>query len=260
MGWAAGSRSPVSEPVLAVEIQAQAPIPLEVRFALRAGEFAALVGPSGAGKTSILRAIAGLHRPQQARICCTGETWTDTARRLHLPPHRRRVALLFQTWALFPHMTALGNVMTALGHRPRAEREAIAHALLARMHLEGLEHRRPATLSGGQQQRVALARALAREPDVLLLDEPFSAVDRPTRRALQADLRALHTDLAAPILMVTHDLEDAVAIADRLLVIDRGQLLQDGAPAAVMANPASQRVRVALDLAEGASARSRQVR
>ncbi|MFN3590935.1 MAG: ABC transporter ATP-binding protein [Thermaurantiacus sp.] len=238
----------MSEAALEVEIAAEAPIPLHVRFSLRRGEFAALVGPSGAGKTSVLRSIAGLHRPAPARICCAGETWTDTMRGHYVPPHRRRVALLFQTWALFPHMTALGNVMAALGHRPRHERETVATGLLARMHLEGLGHRRPAALSGGQQQRVALARALAREPDVLLLDEPFSAVDRPTRRVLQADLIALHSHIAAPILMVTHDLDQAAAVADRLLVMDRGALLQDGPPSSVLAKPASDRVRLALDL------------
>jgi molybdate transport system ATP-binding protein len=208
------------------------------------------VGPSGSGKTTILRAIAGLYQPEAGHIVCNGQTWLDTDSRLSVPPHRRRVGLVFQSYALFPHMTALGNVMAALTHRPAAERVQRARALLKLLHLEGLEERRPSTLSGGQQQRVALARALAREPDVLLLDEPFSAVDRRTRRRLHDELRELRAAVSVPIVLVTHDLDEAAALADRLCVIDRGETLQTGTPAEVRSAPANDRVREALDLPE----------
>jgi ABC-type uncharacterized transport system YnjBCD ATPase subunit len=121
----------------------------------------ALVGPSGAGKSTILRSICGLYRPASGHIVCDGETWLDTGRSIALPAHRRRAGLVFQAYALFPHMTALGNVMAAMSHRPRSERQARAQALIEMVHLTGLEQRKPAELSGGQQQRVALARALA---------------------------------------------------------------------------------------------------
>ena len=142
------------------------------------GDVLAIFGPSGSGKTTILRTIAGLYRPAHASVRSGAETWTDTATGTFAPPHRRAVGFVFQEYALFPHLTAAGNVMTALGHRPRAERRARAEALLTLVHLSGQMTRRPHELSGGERQRVALARALAREPAVLLLDEPFAAVDR----------------------------------------------------------------------------------
>jgi molybdate transport system ATP-binding protein len=158
------------------------------------------------------------------------------------------VGLVFQDYALFPHMTALGNVMAALGHLPRGQRAARARALLAQVHLAGLEDRRPAELSGGQQQRVAVARALARDPAVLLLDEPFSAVDRATRRRLQAELAALRQSLSIPVLLVTHDLEEAALLADRMVLMHRGRGLQEGRPAELMARPDSAEVARLLDL------------
>ncbi len=174
----------------------------------------------------MLRAIAGLYRPEHALITCAGERWTDTAANVFLPPHNRRVGYVFQSYALFPHLTALGNVEAALTHRPRGQREARARELLALMHLDGLETRKPGALSGGEQQRVALARALAREPRVLLLDEPLSAVDRRTRRQLRGELAALRSAVPIPIVLVTHDLDEAIALADRLIVMDRGEILQ----------------------------------
>jgi molybdate transport system ATP-binding protein len=233
---------------LQVRLSQRAPIPLGVELACGEGELLALVGPSGSGKTTILRAVAGLYRPQSGKVTCGGEDWLDTGRGLDLPPHRRRVGLVFQSYALFPHMTALGNVAAALHHRPADERAARARALLALVHLEGLEERRPAELSGGQQQRVAVARALAREPAVLLLDEPFSAVDRRTRRKLHEDLAELRQAVNVPIVLVTHDIDEAVALADRMCVLDRGETLQAGTPAEVLAAPASERVAAALDL------------
>jgi molybdate transport system ATP-binding protein len=233
---------------LHVRLQQPAPIPLDAEFACGEGELLALVGVSGAGKTTILRTIAGLYRPQHGQVTCGEAIWLDTERGLYVPPHRRRVGLVFQNYALFPHMTALANVMVALGHRPVEEREAVARALLNQVHLHGLESRRPAELSGGQQQRVAIARALAREPLVLLLDEPFSAVDRPTRRKLLTELTELRQAVRMPIVLVTHDIAEAATLADRICVLDRGETLQSGRPADLLAAPANARVAEALDI------------
>lgn len=233
---------------LRVELRQAGPIALNLAFACAAGELVALVGPSGAGKTTTLRAIAGLYRARSARVVCAGETWVDTVAGVFQPPHERRIGLVFQSYALFPHLSASGNVEIALTDRPRAEREARARDLLTLVHLDGLADRKPAALSGGQQQRVALARALARDPKVLLLDEPLSAVDRRTRRALREELAALRGRVNVPIVLVTHDLDEAAGLADRLIVLDRGEILQEGPPAEVLAAPASDRVRAALDL------------
>ena len=233
---------------LRAEFRQAVHIPLAVAFSCDEGELLALIGPSGAGKSTTLRVIAGLYHPHEGNVTCNGSTWLDTTKGVDLPPHRRRVGLVFQNYALFPHMTALGNVTAAMGHRPVRERNERARELLALVHLEGLEHRRPADLSGGQQQRVAVARALAREPDVLLLDEPFSAVDRRTRRKLHMELNELRKSVRVPIVLVTHDIEEAAGLADRMCVIDCGETLQTGRPADLLAAPASARVANALDL------------
>jgi molybdate transport system ATP-binding protein len=214
----------------------QRPIPLDVALTVAPGEILALVGRSGAGKSTLLRALAGLV-PATGHIRVDGETWLGAG--ADLPAHQRRVGLLFQAYALFPHRTALQNLLMAM---PTPD-EARAAALLDAVHLEGLAHRRPAQLSGGQQQRVALARALARSPKLLLLDEPFSAVDRPTRRALAQTIRELRSRLNMPTILVSHDIEDAAALADRIAVLDGGCILQQGPTAQVIANPASSTVR-----------------
>jgi molybdate transport system ATP-binding protein len=243
----------MDEDSLQVELAQAGPIPLAVTLTCAAGEMLALVGPSGSGKTTALRAIAGLYRPATGLVRCGGETWLDTAAGIAVPPHLRRVGLVFQHYALFPHMTALANVVAAMGHRAADERQEEARRLLDLVHLDGLGHRYPAELSGGQQQRVALARALAREPRVLLLDEPFSAVDRRVRRELHGELAAIRAAIRVPIVLVTHDLNEAAGLADRLAVIDLGEILQVGPPRDVIANPASARVAEALDLDEGQS-------
>ena len=224
---------------LEVELTQTAPIPLAATFACSDGELMALVGPSGSGKTTILRVIAGLASAAKGRIDCAGEAWFDSALRVNLPPHRRRVGFVFQSYALFPHLTARQNVAAAMRHLPAAERAAAADALLDRVHLAGREERRPAPLSGGQQQRVAGARALPRDPAVLLLDEPFSAVDRATREKLYRELVGLRASLAIPIVLVTHDLDEASLLADRLTVLHRGRTLQSGTPREVLRTPAS---------------------
>lgn len=233
---------------LHVRLRQTEPIPLEIEFSCGPGELLVLVGPSGAGKSTLLRAICGLYKPRHGYVETAGQVWLDTTRAIDLPPHRRRAGLVFQAYALFPHLSALDNVVTALGHLPRGERLGRARVLLEAMHLAGLESRKPAELSGGQQQRVALARALARDPLALLLDEPFSAVDRRTRRNLYEELESLRRGVQIPIVLVTHDLDEAARLADRLVVLDRGELLQVGTPAEIKAMPTSQRVRDVLDL------------
>ena len=233
---------------LSVRLQQDAPIPLAVEFACAPGELLALVGPSGSGKSTILRTIAGLYRPAAGRVAVDAEAWFDRAAGVCLAPHRRRAGLVFQSYALFPHLTALGNVATALGHLPRGQRRARAAQLLELVHLAGLEGRRPDELSGGQQQRVAVARALAHEPKVLLLDEPFSAVDKVTRQRLYRELAELRRQLRMPMVLVTHDLDEAIMLADRMTVLHRGRTLQSGPPLDIMARPDNPEVARLVDL------------
>ncbi len=212
--------------------KAQHPIPLDVAFHVAAGELLALVGPSGSGKTTLLRTIAGLWTPADARVRLGDNCWLDTRARVNLPPHKRRVGLVFQNYALFPHMSAVQNVMAAMDRADRAE----AARLLDLVNLQGLEDRKPAQLSGGQQQRVAVARALARRPQALLLDEPFSAVDRATREKLYGEIIALRAHLNMPVVLVTHDVNEAQLLADRMVVIHAGQMVREGTTAEVMAD------------------------
>ncbi len=188
----------------------------------------ALYGPAGSGKTTTLRAIAGLYRPAYAQVRCAGETWSDTTAGIHVPTSRRRVGMLFQDYALFPHMTARANVAAALADQPAATRGAHADRWLAAVRVQGLEGRRPAELSGGQQQRVALARALARDPHVLLLDEPFAATDRATRAALHDELDALRQQTRVPVVLVTHSLADVRRLATHVVAIAQGQAVAAG--------------------------------
>ncbi|WP_290648106.1 ABC transporter ATP-binding protein [Aquisalimonas sp.] len=227
---------------LSVALHSRRGIVLEAEFAVAPGELLALVGPSGSGKTTVLRTIAGLHRPQIGLIRCNGEAWLDTAGGLYLPPQKRRVGMVFQDYALFPHLTALDNLILAMDGGDRAQRIRRARQLLNLVRLEGLEQRLPSALSGGQQQRVAVARALARDPRALLLDEPFSAVDMMTRERLQRELALLRQGIDIPVLLVTHDLQEATALADRICVLHDGKSLQTGTPEALFRRPESPRV------------------
>lgn len=228
---------------LELTVEQAEPMPLAGSLRCEAGELTALVGPSGAGKTSMLRVMAGLMRPRSGRVRVGGEVWLDTASGTCWPPQQRHVGLVFQSYALMPHLSALDNVALPLTRLPRAERRAAAARWLARVQLDGeLIGRRPAALSGGQQQRVAVARALAREPRLLLLDEPFSAVDQMNRRGLYQVIADLRRDLAIPIVLVTHDLHEARMLADRLVVMDGGQVLQQGTPQSVHRAPRNARV------------------
>lgn len=229
------------EPSLRVELRQAAPIPLDLAFECAAGELLALVGPSGAGKTSVLRAIAGLLPVEQGRIDCGPDVWFDAATRVNLPPQARRIGMVFQNYALFPHLTALANVMEGTAGA-KAQRKEAAQEWLRRVHLHGLERRLPRELSGGQQQRVALARALAGTPQALMLDEPFAALDRASRERLHEELAELHQQLHIPTLLVTHDLEEAAVLADRICILSRGRGMQIGIPAEVMQRPVNTEV------------------
>jgi len=228
---------------ITLRLRHDAPIKLDVLLTLARGRTLALVGPSGAGKTSILRAIAGLLAPRDGQISVNGQSWLDTQAGTHLRARDRHVGFVFQSYALFPHMSARHNVMEALLDLPPAQRQARADALLAQVHLDGLEDRRPRQLSGGQQQRVALARALARDPQVLLLDEPFSAVDHPTRRALHRLLAELRARTDIPIILVSHDVRDAADAADEIALMLDGWIVEQGEPQGLMRDPESRLAR-----------------
>jgi molybdate transport system ATP-binding protein len=202
-----------------------------LELALEVGaETVALVGPSGGGKTTVLRAIAGLVRPERGRVRLGDEVWLDTERGVDRRAEERSVGLVFQDYALFPHLSVARNV--AFGsRRPRPD-------LLARLRIEHLARARPGELSGGERQRVALARALAREPRVLLLDEPMGALDPHTRAHVRAELQELLRELRLPALLVTHDFEDAAALADRVGVLVEGRLRQLAPAAELVAAPA----------------------
>jgi molybdate transport system ATP-binding protein len=201
-----------------------------LELALEVGaETVALVGPSGAGKSSVLRSVAGLLRPDRGLVALDGRVWFDSERGVDLPPERRSVGLVFQEYALFPHLSVRGNV--AFGGRGRVDE------LLERFRISHLADAKPREISGGERQRVALARALARDPRVLLLDEPLSALDAHTRAGVRLELQELLRDLGLPALLVTHDFEDAAALADRVGVIVEGRILQLGPPAELVAAP-----------------------
>lgn len=196
----------------------------------------ALFGPSGCGKTTILRVIAGLTRPEQGRIHWNAECLEDTTQGTFVRPQHRRVGLLFQDYALFPHMNVERNIGYGLPRGPD-KRRAIAD-IMERFQISGMNRRRPSELSGGQQQRVALARAVIRRPRLLLLDEPLSALDATTRQQVRRELRELLVAGGIPALIVTHDPIEAVTLAEHILVMDRGRILQQGPAEEVFSRPA----------------------
>ncbi|MDP2310668.1 MAG: sulfate ABC transporter ATP-binding protein [Pseudomonadota bacterium] len=208
----------------------------DVSFEVRPGELVALLGPSGGGKSTVLRMIAGLETADR------GEVWLDGERVDHLHARDRQVGFVFQHYALFRHMTVAENVAFGLSVRSvsAAEQTERVATLLEVMGLRGLGDRMPSQLSGGQRQRVALARALAPRPKLLLLDEPFGAVDAKVREELRRWLRKLHDEVHTTSIFVTHDQEEAFAIADRVLIISGGRLEQQGAPVDILDQPASE--------------------
>ncbi len=228
---------------------------LSIDFDLRVGDFdlqptfesgdelVVLFGPSGCGKSLTLQAIAGLRTPDSGRIVLPGERIAfDAEARVNMAPQARGVGYVVQNLALFPHMTARQNIEFGLAHLPKARRSERTLALVDLLSLQGLEGRRPAQLSGGQQQRVALARALAAEPSLLLLDEPFSALDASLRGVLRRELASLQKRLGVTVVFVTHDLAEAYSLADRIVVYDAGRVLQQGSRADVLSRPTSRRV------------------
>ena len=207
---------------------------VDVAFEVPAG-ITILFGPSGSGKSTILSVIAGLLRPDAGRLALGDDVWFDSSRGIDRPIHRRAVAFVFQSLALFPHMSALLNVEYGIDRSvPRRERARQALAMLERMKVGHVAEQRPVTLSGGEAQRVALARAFATSPRIALLDEPFSALDRDLRRELCADVRGAVCELGIPAIMVTHHRNEARLMGDRVLLLGEGRLRAEGSPAEIL--------------------------
>lgn len=227
---------------------------VDVSFQGRAGDFrlaasfasaferVVLFGPSGSGKTLTLRAIAGIFRPQRARIAIKGVIFDDTAARFRMDSSRRNVGYVPQGYALFPHMTVRQNILFGVRGMGRDASERRLQEIIATVGLAGMEEARPRSLSGGQQQRVALARALATNPLALLLDEPFAAIDSPLRAGLRAELASIQAATGKAMITVTHDLGDAFALGDWIVVMDNGRVLQEGCRDDVYDHPATRKV------------------
>ncbi|MGY1616011.1 ABC transporter ATP-binding protein [Geodermatophilus sp. SYSU D00691] len=212
---------------------------LELDLDVADGEVLAVLGPNGAGKSTVLRVLAGLLPPDTGRVHVGDDVWDDVAAGVHVPAHRRRLGMVFQDYLLFPHLSALENVAFGLRTRGTAHAEARARAArwLDRVGLADLADRRPGQLSGGQAQRTALARALVTDPALLLLDEPLAALDARTRLTVRAELRHHLADFPGSTVLVTHDPVDAMALADRVLVLEEGRVAQSGTPAEIARRP-----------------------
>ena len=215
-------------------------IEVDLRIETATPSVTVLFGPSGSGKTTVLRALAGLEPLTSGTIRFDGETWADAAHGINLPPQQRRIGFLFQDYALFPHLNIERNVRFGLRHLPAREAGGRVAELLQRFQLDGLASRYPHQLSGGEKQRAALARTLAPQPRLLLLDEPLSALDAPTREALRGDLSKVLRALQIPVVLVTHDRTEALALGDHLAVMDQGRVLQHGPVEEVFRQPADQ--------------------
>ncbi len=214
---------------------------LDVSFSLE-DELVAIFGPSGAGKSLTLQCIAGLLKPDSGSISINGRTVFDSSRGINLRPQERRVGYVFQNYALLPHLTVAENIGYGLHRLPREEREERVQKMITVMRLEGLARGRPYELSGGQQQRVALGRALVTEPELLLLDEPFAALDSPIRGRLHGELLQLLRKLSITTVLVTHDLTEAYTLSDRMVVYEDGRVLQIGCRDEVLHHPVSRTV------------------
>jgi len=205
---------------------------LEVNYQLQEGQFLSIYGPSGAGKTSILRMLAGLMTPDDGSIRVKDTIWFDRQSKINLVPQKRKTGYVFQDYALFPNMTVRQNLCYAL---EKNQSQNFVDELMDIIELSQLQHRRPQTLSGGQQQRVALARALVRKPDILLLDEPLSALDHDMRIKLQDYILKVHRHYQLSIILVSHDLAEVYKMSDQIILLDQGKVLKTGTPAAVFA-------------------------
>ena len=196
-----------------------------------------LFGPSGCGKTTVLRCLAGLERPNKGRITFNDQTWFDSEQRVFRSPQERDIGFLFQDYALFPHLTVADNIVYGMRRLSQDDRQCRFDEIIERLQLSGLADRFPHQISGGQQQRVALARVLVRRPRILLLDEPLSALDSRMRDELRIQLRHTLRDFAIPVMFVTHDRVEAMALGDQIVVMDKGQMLQCGSVAQVFGYP-----------------------
>jgi molybdate transport system ATP-binding protein len=218
----------------ASEVSIRTKLPLD-------NQWTVLFGPSGAGKTTLLRCLAGLEKPDRGKIVFGDETWFDSDKNHFAPPQDRHVGYFFQDYALFPHLSVGGNIgYNLMGLKPDEKEKRIAE-MLELFDLKPLKDRNVTTLSGGEKQRVALARTLSRRPRLLLLDEPLSALDGPTRRRLRKDMRNLLPRFNVPIILVTHDRTEALSMGNRLIVLDQGEVLQEGSLADVFSRPNSKR-------------------
>jgi len=206
---------------------------LEVAFQIEAGNLISIYGPSGAGKTSVLRIIAGLLAPDSGTVRCGPTSWVDTNHHVNLPPQKRNVGYVFQDYALFPNMTVIQHLQYAL---PKGDDHSIITELIDMTELEDLKDRKPATLSGGQRQRVALARSLVQRPKVLLLDEPLSALDPSMRFKLQNYILDLHKKYNLTTILVSHDLTDVFRMSDELMIVENGSIIMQGKPTDVFSH------------------------
>ncbi|MCB9508916.1 MAG: ABC transporter ATP-binding protein [Deferribacteres bacterium] len=212
---------------------------------IRHGEFVSLLGPSGCGKTTTLRMVAGLERPTDGKIELGETTFADLANGVFMPPEKRNIGMVFQSYAIWPHKSVFDNIAYPLKIKKFAKNEIIerVHSALALVNLDGLADRMPNQLSGGQQQRVALARGLVMEPSILLLDEPLSNLDAKLRLKMRDEIKDLSKRIGVTMLYVTHDQSEAMALSDRIVVMNNGYILQVGTPAEVRQNPADAFVR-----------------
>ena len=208
-------------------LAAQGPLQLDIEISIEAGQFVALYGKSGAGKTSILRMLVGLLKPDKGHLKVNDTIWFSSTQKVNLSPQNRGVGLVFQDYALFPNMTVKENLAFA---RSKGQSTTTITALLELMELGELQHRKPATLSGGQRQRVAVARALVQKPKLLLLDEPLSALDPSMRTKLQGYLLRVHQEYKLSTILVSHDVGEIMKMANRVVVLENGQVLKQGEP------------------------------
>ncbi|MEQ9443136.1 MAG: ATP-binding cassette domain-containing protein [Cyclobacteriaceae bacterium] len=206
---------------------------LDISFQAPAGGILAIMGPSGAGKTSILKMIAGLLQPDHGRIEINEQRWFDSNQRINIRPQHRSIGYVFQEYALFPNMSVRDNLQYALAPR---QSPGLIDEVLELMHIQNLQQQKPIALSGGQQQRVALARAIVRRPQILLLDEPFAALDKSMRTKLQNDLIAIHRQYQTTTLLVSHDPTEIARMADEVIVLSNGAVIQQGKPSSVLAS------------------------
>jgi len=199
---------------------------LYVDISVKKGSFITVFGRSGAGKTTLLRMIAGLLKPDEGFIEVDGKVWYDSGKNINIPPQKRRVGFVFQDYALFPNMTVEQNIMYGMEKKDRD----LLERLLTLTELQELRNRKPQTLSGGQKQRVALARAVARKPDILLLDEPLSALDIDMRKKLQEELQNIHRTFSLTTFLISHDFSEVFRLSDRVFVMENGKIIKEGKP------------------------------